>query len=273
MAMQLSNISAMMQMQNNDFSNAMTIERGGQSCLPAFGGGDLTSFAAEEQEMQREISGLLGALNGGGRIGAPCQGGLSGGFPSSGFCRPAFHHVSCGRYGGNPMNPSWTWRGRAGGPPPCAPPPCGPPSCGPRECGPPEGGSWGPNWQCGTQVQVAGDPHNYQNGQLVSNWADTGSTEQVFLDGKNEVDVTANQANTQATGVRVGQDLAGISPDAQVQEMVNGQLTDVGTAAQNGLVTNWGNAGVQLAAGQTVNTPNGQSVNWDGNGTVTMTQN
>lgn len=133
-----------------------------------------------------------------------------------------------------------------------------------------ERGPMSSEWTNGTQVQVAGDPHDYVNGTLVDNWADTNATEKVFLDGNSEIDVNAGAPNTPATSVRTGQDLSGISSNAQVEEMINGQLTNVGTAGQLGLTSGW-SSGQTLSAGQTVNL-NGLSVSWDGNGTVTMNQ-
>lgn len=141
--------------------------------------------------------------------------------------------------------------------PHCEPPPPPPPAS--------------PQWNSGTEVKVAGDPHDYLNGQLTDNWGDTNATSKVFLDGDNEVYVTANNANTEATGARAGQNLAGIDPNAQVMEVVDGKLTNVGTAAAKGL-TGGNNQGQQLQAGQTVQLANGESVQWDGSGTVTMTQ-
>jgi len=159
---------------------------------------------------------------------------------------------------------------------------CGEPQGG---CGEPQGGCQqeSPQWQSGTQVQVWGDPHDSVNGQHVSDWSSpagtTGvcpgnqaaTTEEVFLNGNNEVDVSAPAANVQANSARVGQNLSGVGAGAQVMEMINGQLTDVGSAGQLGLSNGWNN-GQQLSTGQTVKMSNGESVSWDGQGTVTMNQ-
>jgi hypothetical protein len=241
--------------------------------------------------MVQELTQLMMVLEqmlGGGQMGGP--GGGFGGDPG-GFGDPS---GLGGPFGGSPLGAmggpnGWANQGAfdgganafaaAGGPGAFAQASAGPngafavagaggPECWNDPCG---GGAWGQRsetWGAGQNVSVQGDPHDYQNGQKIGDWTDTGATEKVYLNGNSEVDVRANAPGSTAQSVRAGYNLGGIDPNADVMEMVNGKMTDVGKAGQFGL-TGGRNAGINVAGGQTITLPNGEKVSFDGQN-VTM---